>query len=193
MNIPDKLTFFRILATPLIFFTWYSAIYLGISPKVGTVIMGILFFLSEVSDVMDGHIARRYNLVSDFGKIADPFSDVFLRLTYFLCFVASNLMPVWTLAIIIWRELGIILIRMILIQRKKALAANFFGKFKSTLYFICGVGGLFTLFMRIWRPELEWLLKMEWGLKWLFIMAAITATISFVNYFCAFLRLVHIE
>ncbi len=189
MTLPDKLTFFRILAAPLIFFTWYSTIYLGISPKLGTVIIGILFFLSEVSDLVDGHIARKYNLVSDFGKIADPFSDVFLRLTYFLCFAVSDIMPVWTLAIIIWRELGIILIRMILIQRRKALAANSFGKLKSALYFICGVGGLLILSLRIWKPELEWLFKMEWVLQRLFITAAMAAVMSFVNYLRAFLRL----
>lgn len=188
MTLPDKLTFSRLLSAPLVFIIWYLAFYHGIQPKIGTFMIWFLFLTSEISDVLDGSIARRQGIVSDLGKLMDPFCDVFLRITYFTCFLASGLMPVWTLAIIIWREMGINFIRMLLIRQGIALAANFFGKIKSTLYFISGVGGLFCLTLRAWGPDIEWRPMAERIAEMVFIGAALAALLSFLVYLRSYFR-----
>ena len=153
MTLPNKLTLSRLLATPLVFLAWYLPVNLGLFPRLGTILLWILFILSEITDILDGHFARSRGQVSEIGKLMDPFSDVFLRVTYFACFLGSGLMPVWTLVIILWRELAIMFIRMLLAREGVTLAANKGGKLKSLLYFVSGFGGLTALTVRAWSPE----------------------------------------
>jgi CDP-diacylglycerol---glycerol-3-phosphate 3-phosphatidyltransferase len=188
MTLPNKLTVTRLFCTPFVFLTWFLAFHLGWSPKIGTFLIWILFIISEITDILDGHIARTRGQVSDIGKLMDPFSDVFLRVTYFICFVGAGLMPIWTLIIILWRELGIMFIRMLLAREGVALAANKGGKLKSALYFVGGTAGLGALTVRAWKPEVEWLDKAETVVSGLFIVAALASLISFVDYFRGYLK-----
>ncbi len=188
MTLPNKLTVSRILCAPLVFLSWYLPIHLGLAPRLGTVLIWILFILSEITDILDGHIARTLDQVSDIGKLMDPFSDVFLRVTYFACFVGAGLMPVWTLVIILWRELGIMFIRMLLAREGVALAANRGGKLKSVLYFVSGFGGMVMLSLRAWVPRLSWMSDAENVSAALFIVAAIASLVSFGDYFRSYLK-----
>jgi CDP-diacylglycerol--glycerol-3-phosphate 3-phosphatidyltransferase len=90
MTLPNKLTLTRLLAAPLVFLSWYIPFHLGLSPKFGSILIWVLFLVSEVTDILDGHFARTLGQVSDVGKLMDPFSDVFLRVTYFTCFVGAG-------------------------------------------------------------------------------------------------------
>jgi len=188
MTLPNKLTISRLFSAPLVFLAWYIPIHLGYSPRLGIILLWVLFILSEITDVLDGYIARSRGQVSDIGKLMDPFSDVFLRITYFTFFVGSGLMPIWTLVIILWRELGIMFIRMLLAREGVALAANKGGKLKSVLYFISGFGGILALTLRAWAPNSEWLLKVEQLSKVLFIIAALASIVSFADYFRYYLK-----
>ena len=78
------------------------------------------------------------NLVSDIGKILDPFSDVLSRVTYFICFTAAGLMPLWAMIVIVWREFCIMFIRMVMAKEGTALAARNGGKAKAVFYFSRG-------------------------------------------------------
>ncbi|OQX28869.1 MAG: CDP-diacylglycerol--glycerol-3-phosphate 3-phosphatidyltransferase [Spirochaeta sp. LUC14_002_19_P3] len=188
MTLPDKLTFFRILLTPVIFFTWYAGFYLNWIPRAASVSIWLFFIISEITDAMDGHIARKRGLVSDHGKLLDPFSDTFLRLTYFLCFTASGLMPVWAMAIILWRELSIAFMRMILLKEGIVLAANYYGKIKAILYTISGIGGLICLTLQVWQPNSSWLFRAEHLTRWLFIASAVAALLSLCTYLHSFIK-----
>ncbi len=188
MTLSNKLTLTRLFCTPLVFFSWYLPFHLGLFPKVGTFLLWILFIVSEITDILDGHFARSRGQVSDIGKLMDPFSDVFLRITYFVCFVGAGLMPIWTLAIILWRELGIMFVRMLLAREGIALAANKGGKLKSVLYFISGLGGLSVLTLRAWRPNFEWMNRAELIVAGLFIISAAAALFSFIDYFLGYLK-----
>ncbi len=188
MTLPNKLTISRLFAAPLVFLAWYIPIHLGYFPRLGTLLLWVLFILSEITDILDGHFARSRGQVSDIGKLMDPFSDVFLRVTYFTFFVGSGLMPIWTLVIILWRELGIMFIRMLLAREGVAMAANKGGKLKSTLYFISGLGGLAALTLRAWSPDSQWLGKSEQLSRILFIVAALASIISFADYFRSYLK-----
>ena len=188
MTLPNKLTISRLFTAPLVFLAWYIPINLGYFPRTGTVLLWVLFILSELTDILDGHFARSRGQVSDIGKLMDPFSDVFLRITYFTCFVGAGLMPIWTLIIILWRELAIMFIRMLLAREGVALAANKGGKLKSFLYFVSGFGGLFALTLRSWRFDSGWLSQVERVSAIFFIVAAAASLISFADYFRYYLK-----
>ena len=188
MTLPNKLTLSRLFSAPLVFLAWYIPVHLGYFPLIGTVLLWILFILSEITDILDGHFARVRGQVSDIGKLMDPFSDVFLRVTYFACFIGAGLMPIWTLVIILWRELAIMFIRMLLAREGVAMAANKGGKLKSFLYFVSGFGGLFALTLRAWTPDLGWLMKAEQISALLFVIAAVASLISFADYFRSYLK-----
>jgi len=188
MTLPNKLTVSRLFSAPLVFLAWFIPIHLGYFPRLGILLLWVLFILSEITDILDGYFARSRGQVSDIGKLMDPFSDVFLRITYFTFFVGSGLMPVWTLVIILWRELAIMFIRMLLAREGVALAANKGGKLKSVLYFISGLGGLSALTLRSWSPESAWLPRAERLSGILFIIAALASIISFADYFRYYLK-----
>ncbi len=106
------------------------------------VVLWLLFIYIEISDALDGDIARRTNQVTDLGKVLDPFADVFSRLTYFVCLLVAHLMPVWVFIIILYREFGIIFIRLLMYRKGVALAARSGGKIKTVMYSLGGGAGL---------------------------------------------------
>lgn len=143
MNIPNKLTISRLLMAPLFFVVFYLPIWFGDGLSlISLVLLVSIYVLSELSDLLDGMIARRYDLVTDLGKVMDPFADALSHLTYFICFVGVGLMPVWAFVIIMWREFSIVFIRMIMMGSGKAVAANIWGKLKSVLYAIASLLGI---------------------------------------------------
>ncbi len=186
MTLPNKLTLSRLWMTPLIFVVWFICFHLGLGGKPGSILLWVLFFAGEITDLLDGRIARSRNLVSDVGKLMDPFSDVFLRLTYFLCFTMAGFMPVWALALILWRELGILFVRMLLVREGFALAAGKGGKIKAVLYFISGIFGLLLLTVGAWWPQWRGLDVLGRLAGALFAAAAVAALVSFVDYFRRF-------
>lgn len=93
-----------------------------------------LYAIMEITDALDGAIARKRGLVTDLGKVFDPFSDCFMHLSFFACFVYFGKMSFIAFLIILWRELLINFVRMLLSGQKVVLAANIFGKFKTVFY-----------------------------------------------------------
>lgn len=140
MTTANKLTVLRLILVPF-FFIWYF-----FGAKTGSVLYAVLLVLlygvAELTDLLDGKIARKSGQVTDLGKVMDPFADVMSHLTYFTCFLMSGLMPVWAFAIIMWREFSQSFLRMLLMGKGKPMAANIFGKAKTCMYAavsICGI------------------------------------------------------
>jgi len=188
MTLSNKLTLSRICLTPLFFLAWFVPIHLEYAPRFGTVALWVLFLLSEITDIQDGRLARRLGQVSDTGKLLDPFSDIFLRITYFVCFMGADLMPIWILIIILWRELSITFIRMLLLREGVVLAASKAGKLKAVLYAVSGFWGLFILSVRAWFARAEWLNHAERASTILFIIAAFVSLISFIDHFRYYMK-----
>ena len=187
MTLPNKLTVGRLVLTP-VFFGLYIFTVLGDSILFsGMIALWVLQLVMEVSDVLDGHIARSRNLVSDMGKIMDPFADVISRVTYFVCFTFSGLMPLWALMIILWREFCIMFIRMVMAKEGTALAVKWGGKAKAVFYFISGIFGLLVLTMQS-LGVVEYLSEMQLAARWLFILAAASSLLSFIEYLVLFLK-----
>lgn len=155
MNLANRITLFRFFLTPLyclifaVAFIWEFPISWILIP------LWAVFLLSEISDIADGWVARRNYLVTDLGKLMDPFADVIFRTSYLFLFSLLDLIPWWATLIILWREFTILFIRMLLIKEGSALAAGPLGKIKAVFYFLTGSWGQIYLSLNdtwIWYP-----------------------------------------
>lgn len=139
MNLPNKLTMFRIFMIQVfmlvLIFNWPAggAIVLGAHIYWSHVLAAVIFAVASITDFLDGHIARSRNLVTNFGKFADPLADKMLTMTAFVFLISLNLAPAWVVAIIVCRELAVTGLRLILAENKgQVLAAKMPGKIKTT-------------------------------------------------------------
>ncbi len=127
MNIPNILTIGRLLGAPVFFFTF---IYGG---KEGVVIAFIIYIVLEITDVLDGVIARRTKKITNFGKLADPLADKICLLSYLMAINEINLIPGWMFLLIFYREFVVTLIRMLALSSGKVIPAMLSGKIKKTI------------------------------------------------------------
>ena len=122
----------------------------------------------------------------DVGKILDPFADVFARLTYFVCMSHARVLPLWFLLIVLYRELGIILIRLLLFRRAIALGAKALGKLKSWFYSMATAVALYVFTVqslpRVPESLLSSLPPVRIGAYVIYVAAAILAIWSVANY-----------
>lgn len=144
MNLPNKLTMFRIFMIPvfmllLIFrnatggYTAPTGIVSGTTISWLQVIAMVVFAVASATDWLDGHIARARHLVTNFGKFADPLADKMLTMTAFIFLVSLNLAPAWVVAIIVCRELAVTGLRLIVVENDgEVIAAKMPGKIKTT-------------------------------------------------------------
>ena len=139
MTLADKITFSRVLLAPVFFVLYFIPIWFGLGTVPLTIAVWILFALIELSDFLDGQAARGLNQVSPFGKLFDPFADVIARLTYFVCFTFSGVMPLWAFLIIFYREFGMSFLRLLTLQRGVTMGARPGGKLKAVFYMLAGI------------------------------------------------------
>lgn len=130
MNLPNKLTIGRILLVPL--FVAATIINFPLHNAVAL----IFFIVASLTDMLDGKIARKRNLVTDFGKFADPLADKILVLAAFLCFVQNGLCDCIAVIIVLFREFSVTSIRLIAATKGKVVAANIWGKIKTVTQMI---------------------------------------------------------
>ena len=182
MTLPNKITIGRIILAPVFFISYFLPSRWPSLNGLSSILILSIFAGIEISDFLDGYLARKYNLVSDLGKVLDPFADVISRVTYFLCFVSSGLMPLWIFLIIIYRELGITFLRMMMISRGVVVAASLWGKLKAITYAVSGVLGVlfvsferFGIFSDIMKP-------LRISLIIVFYLSAFAAVASFLVY-----------
>jgi len=125
MNIANVLTSLRIILTLFFIQTIFQP---GVQAKF---IAACIFLAAALTDFFDGYFARKYNLITDFGKILDPIADKFLVLVAFYAFASLNIIPWWMVVVIFIREIGITLVRFFAMNRKIVLAAESLGKYKT--------------------------------------------------------------
>ena len=189
MNIPNKLTVSRLIMAPLFFISFNLPLWVG--PELGklsSILTIVLLLCTEMSDLLDGIIARKYNLVTDLGKVMDPFADTFSRLTYFVCLSTYGIMPSWAFIIIMWREFLILFIRMLMMGKGKPVAANIWGKSKAVLYAISGAAGVLYIALTRWFEGASWLSPIAGGLTVVFGLAAFASAASLLTYVRAIIR-----
>ncbi|MDD3997480.1 MAG: CDP-diacylglycerol--glycerol-3-phosphate 3-phosphatidyltransferase [Sphaerochaetaceae bacterium] len=189
MNLPNKLTVSRMVMAPLLFVAFQIPLWLDSSWQTFSIIaVLVLFVLIEATDLLDGIIARRCHLVTDLGKVMDPFADTFSRLTYFVCLSSAGIMPLWTFVIIVWREFSIVFLRMLMMGKGVAVPANIWGKSKAVLYAISAVFGFMFIAISHWAPKAVFLTETAVVINIVFALAAIASVASFATYVSAVLK-----
>lgn len=132
MNLPNKLTILRTIMIPVFLIFLYIP-GLGMT---GDVLAAAIFVLASFTDLLDGKIARKYNLVTNFGKFMDPLADKLLVCSALIALVDLNRIPAWVVIIIIAREFIISGFRLIASDNGVVIAASYWGKFKTTFQMI---------------------------------------------------------
>ena len=138
MNLPNKLTMLRVILVPV--FMVFAA--LG---RIGTaeydpvmhLLAGVVFAAASFTDFLDGYLARKYHLVTDFGKFMDPLADKCLVTAAMLWFVEIGQMPAWALLVVIIREFGVSGLRMVAADKGRVIAAGWSGKVKTASTMVC--------------------------------------------------------
>ena len=131
MNLPNKLTMFRVILIP--FFVVFLLV--DITPVDKWIALAI-FIIASLTDMLDGKIARKYNLVTNFGKFMDPLADKLLVCSALVCLVAVDRIPAWMVIVIIAREFIISGFRLVASDNGVVIAAGYWGKFKTTFQII---------------------------------------------------------
>lgn len=136
MNLPNKLTVGRMIAVPF----FIAAYMLGYYP-----VALVLFCLASATDALDGQIARKRGLVTNFGKIMDPLADKILVYSALCLFIESDLIDAWMLIIILAREFIVAGMRTVAASEGRVLAAGMSGKIKTVLQMVAVIMFLFGL------------------------------------------------
>ena len=131
MNLPNKLTVLRII----MILPFLLVLYLDV-PYADYIAL-VIFILASLTDMLDGKIARKRNLITDFGKFADPLADKMLVTAAMLWFVEAGQMPGWALLVVIIREFAVSGLRMVASDKGRVIAAGWSGKVKTASTMVC--------------------------------------------------------
>ena len=183
MNIANKLTMLRIFLTVIfmLFLLWWEQIW-------WTKLVSLLVFaLAALSDFLDGLVAKKKNMVTDFGRLMDPIADKILVLAAFAAFLQMRLINVWMFMVIISREILITSLRLFALNKGKILSASRAGKHKTAsqmaVIFIILVFIVFKEIMKTfytWNPN--WNSFLNWGIYILMLITVALTLYSGLSY-----------
>ncbi|MFI3209156.1 MAG: CDP-diacylglycerol--glycerol-3-phosphate 3-phosphatidyltransferase [Eubacteriales bacterium] len=168
MNLPNKLTVLRVIMIP--FFVVFMLC--EIIPEMDKWIALILFCVASFTDFLDGYLARKNNLVTNFGKFMDPLADKLLVCSAMICLITWGKLEAWIVIIIISREFIISGFRLVASDNGIVIAASYWGKFKTVshmlmvILMIANLGGIFTTFEMI--------------VKWIAVALTIISLVDYV-------------
>ena len=151
MNLPNKLTVLRVIMVP--FFVFFMLTDVG-GPANKWIAL-ILFCVASLTDMLDGKIARKYNLVTNFGKFMDPLADKLLVCSAMICMIEMGKLPAWIVIVIIAREFIISGFRLVASDNGIVIAASYWGKFKTVfqmamiIVLIADFGGIFDIIAQV--------------------------------------------
>ena len=128
MNLANKLTIMRVILIPFFVFFLLSPYF----PAYGNYIAVAIFIVASLTDMLDGKIARKYNLVTNFGKFMDPLADKLLVCSAMICLIELDRLAAWIVIVIIAREFIISGFRLVASDNGVVIAASYWGKFKTT-------------------------------------------------------------
>ena len=149
MNLADKVTSARLILAPAFFVVYLLPDILpsfftlpAVGPPGGAAwsvpVLWAIFVISEVTDMLDGMIARKRAEVSDFGKLFDPFADTLTQISYFLCFIIDGILPPLLFLALLYREFSMLFLRNLMLKKGTAQGARLGGKLKTITYILAG-------------------------------------------------------
>ena len=168
MNLPNKITIFRVCMIPvfLVFMLVPGIAY-------GNYIATAVFAIACASDALDGYIARKHNLVTNFGKFMDPIADKLLVCSALICFVALSYMPAWIAIVIIAREFIINGFRLIASDNGVVIAASYWGKFKT-------IAQMIMCILLIVQLPFAWVDVLEQIFIWLSLILTVVSLCEYI-------------
>lgn len=131
MNLPNKLTIMRVVLIPV-----FLVVLFLMQEPYNRYIATAIFVVASITDFLDGHIARKYNMVSNFGKFMDPLADKLLVMAALVSMVAMEDLPAWVVIVILAREFAITGFRTLAMEANIVMAASWWGKIKTTTQMI---------------------------------------------------------
>lgn len=172
MNLPNKLTLLRVILVPVFaacyMLDWYAASL-------------VVFALASITDALDGHIARKYKLITDFGKFLDPLADKILVISALICFVDKNVMSGIPLIIIVAREFMVSGLRLVVADEGVVVPASIWGKLKTAVTMITIISGIICAIL-LQYLEADFYLALDIGI-WI---STILTVISGLEYLKAY-------
>ena len=161
MNLPNKLTIARMCMVPLFM------IALMMNTPASRIIATVIFALASLTDMLDGQIARKHNMVTNFGKLMDPLADKVLTAAAMICLVELGDLVAWIAVVIIFREYLITGLRSVAANENIVVAANIWGKVKT----VCQMIALMLLML---KPQIMALCGIDIGLWVMYVAVALT-------------------
>lgn len=173
-HVPNILTIIRFLLIPFIIY------FLAINQYIVGV---ILFIISGITDVVDGAIARKFNFITDFGKLMDPLADKLTQISVLATLMIKELIPVWILAIVIAKEAVMIAGASFLYGRDVVVSSKWFGKLATVLFFIAIVC---SCFISYWNMSIDINNPLPDFAQYIYYLALVSSIFSLVMYFLKF-------
>lgn len=173
-HVPNILTIIRFLLIPFIIY------FLAINQYIVGV---ILFIISGITDVVDGAIARKFNFITDFGKLMDPLADKLTQISVLATLMIKELIPVWILAIVIAKEAVMIAGASFLYGRDVVVSSKWFGKLATVLFFIAIVC---SCFISYWNMSIDINNPLPDFAQYIYYLALFSSIFSLVMYFLTF-------
>ncbi len=168
MNLPNKITIFRVCMIPV-----FLVFMLVPGIPFGNYIATAVFAIACASDALDGHIARKHNLVTNFGKFMDPLADKLLVCSALICFVELSYMPAWIVIVVIAREFIISGFRLIASDNGVVIAASYWGKFKT-------IAQMITCILLIVQLPFSWIEVVEQIFIWLSLILTVVSLVEYI-------------
>ena len=204
MNLANKVTSARLVLAPVFFVVYLlhrffpstfaavsasgaeSQVLVGLSWTVP--VLWILFIVSEITDMLDGMIARKLGEISDFGKLYDPFADTLTQITYFFCFVIDGIFPPFLFLAVLYREFSVLFVRNQMLAKGITMGARMGGKIKTVTYVLAGALALMASSV----TRLGWGGGLYRGFTLaavaVFIVSVIIAIVSFFDYIRIYIK-----
>lgn len=130
MNIPNILTTIRFFLIPVFYIVYFSSMSNSMTIAI------TIFLISGTTDILDGYIARKYNLITKWGTVLDPLADKLMILTVLFCLSSSKIIPLWIFLLILFKEAFMIIGGINLFKYKKVIPAKYYGKISTVLFYL---------------------------------------------------------
>ena len=169
MNLPNKLTVARVILIPFFVFFLLND---SMNPSFKWVALAI-FIVASLTDLLDGKIARKYNLVTDFGKFMDPLADKLLVCSAMIGLIELGRIEAWIVIVIIAREFIISGFRLIAADNGRVIAASYWGKFKTTFQ-------MFMVILMIANLAISPLPLITQIIKWIALVLTIVSLVDYL-------------
>ena len=169
MNLPNKLTVLRVILIP---FFVAAVLFDEGDSQIFRYLAASIFIVASLTDMLDGKIARKYNLVTNFGKFMDPMADKLLVCAALICLVELEQLPAWMVIVIVSREFIISGFRLVAAEQGIVIAASYWGKFKTTFQMIAII--LMIVDLRVLNPA-------TWLCTWIALILTVVSLVDYIQ------------